>query len=124
MANPISKLEDVIKDLSGLMPYVKKHIDSAIEAYKYALQGLSYNSNTIFDVILVSNYIDLPLFDDMVRYMLNVDKPIERRLLVEKEIRRFMRLENDEDNSKVKKIIENPTYQDRFYYVFGKKQRV
>lgn len=122
--NPIKKLEDVIKDLSGLMPHVREHIQNAIEAYNYPLQILSYNSTTILDVILVANYLDLPLFDDMVRYMLNRDKPIERRLLVEKEIKRFIKMENDEDNSKVKRIIENPTYQDRFFYVFGKKQRV
>jgi predicted Zn-dependent protease len=124
MANPITKLEDVIKDLSGLMPHVREHIQNAIEAYNYSLQRLSYNSTTILDVIAVSKYIDHPLFSDMVRYMLNGDKPIERRLLVEKEIKRFIKLEEDEDNSKVKGIIENPTYQDRFFYVFGKKQRV
>jgi len=124
MSNPITRLEDVIKELCGLMPHVRTHIQNAIEAYNCPLQGLSYSPNTILDVILVANYLDLPLFDDMVRYMLNGDKPIERRLLVEKEIKRFIKMENDEDNSKVKRIIENPTYQDRFFYVFGKKQRV
>ena len=122
--NPINNLDQVIRDLSGYMPHVSQHIKKAIEAYETQLHKLSYDQTSIIDVITVANYINSVDFDQMVRYMLNVEKPIERRLLVEKEIKRFIRMENDEDNKKVKNIISNPTYQDRFFYVFGKKQRV
>jgi hypothetical protein len=121
--NPINNLDQVIKHLSGFFPQVSMHIKNAIEAYKYSLQGLSYNQTTILDVILVANYINSVHFDDMVRYMLNGDKPMERRFIVEKEVKRLIRM-NDDNNKKINTILNDPNYQDRLFFVFNKKQRV
>ena len=118
--NPTSRLEEIKKDLLAFFPSVNHHINNAIDAYKNSLNGLSYNQNTILDLMIAAQAIDSIPFDEMIRYMLNVEKPMERRLIVEREIKRLTKMVD----WKINEIINDPIYKDRFHYIFGKKQRL
>lgn len=117
--NPIKKLEEIKKELSLFFIETSVYIEEAIAYYKSACHGLvHYDVNSIMDVIRIADKMKYVLFDALVLYMTDSNNPIDRRLLVEKEVKRFIKM-NDVD--KVKSIVDNPIYQNRFHYVWGKK---
>ncbi len=120
--NVIEKLQDTKNALSlYFFEEVHHHIDNAMSTYRKSLKDLSYSQNTIKLVIDFANELSSPEFDIMIRYMLNANNHIDRRLYIQSEVKRLIR---KKDKLDIKKIVTGHIYQQRFCYVFYKKVNI